>query len=169
MLSVMVPTPSARHSATPIWGCMSVGKPGYGRVLTLQEYSVGRPTTRMESPCSITSQPISISLAEMASMCWGMMRFTVTSPLVTAAAIMNVPASIWSGMMVYSVPCSRSTPVMRITSMPAPLIFAPMEFSMLATSTMWGSLAAFSMIVVPRASDAASIRLMVAPTEAISR
>ena len=65
---------------------------------------------------SVTSQPISISFAEIASRCFGMTFCTITSPRVIAAAHINVPASIWSGMIEYSVPCSLWTPRMRSLS-----------------------------------------------------
>ena len=54
-------------------------------------------------------------------------------------------------------------------SVPAPLMSAPMEFRKLARSTMCGSLAAFSMVVVPWASAAAIMMFMVAPTDTTSR
>ena len=71
--------------------------------------------------------------------------------------------------MVYSLPWSRDTPLMRITSVPAPLMSAPMLFRKLAKSTTCGSLAAFSMVVFPAAIVAAIITLMVAPTETTSK
>ena len=67
--------------------------------------------------------------------------------------------------MAYVPPWSLSTPKMRMVSVPAPLMFAPMEFKKLARSTICGSLAAFSMTVVPSASAAAIIMFIVAPTE----
>ena len=60
------------------------------------------------------------------------------------------------------------TPVMRITSVPAPLIFAPIHTRKLATSTTCGSFAALIMDVCPSAHTEASITLMVAPTETLS-
>lgn len=48
-------------------------------------------------------------------------------------------------------------------------IFAPMLFRKLATSTTWGSFAAFSMVVFPSAMAAAIIILMVAPTDTLSK
>ena len=56
-----------------------------------------------------------------------------------------------------------------MTSVPAPMMSAPMELRKLARSTMWGSLAAFSMTVRPSARVAASMMFMVAPTETMSR
>ena len=56
-----------------------------------------------------------------------------------------------------------------MTSVPAPMIWAPMELRKLARSTMWGSLAAFSMMVMPWARAAASMMFMVAPTDTMSR
>ena len=130
---------------------------------------LGLPTTRTASSNSVTSQPISASLAEIASRCLGITFLTITSPLVAAAAHMKVPASIWSGITEYSVPWRRPTPRMRITSVPAPLILAPMLFRKLATSTTWGSLATFSRMVCPSARAAAIMMLMVAPTDTTSR
>ncbi|MNN99659.1 hypothetical protein D3C81_2193630 [compost metagenome] len=61
-------------------------------------------------------------------------------------------------------PFSSDTPSMRIVSVPAPLILAPIEFNSVATSIISGSLAAFSIVVEPLARVAASIILIVAPT-----
>ena len=169
ILSVTTLVPSASASVTVICGCISVGNPGYGSVLISVCTWLGRPTTRTASSNSVTSQPISISFAEIASRCFGMTFCTITSPRVIAAAHINVPASIWSGMIEYSVPCSLWTPRMRITSVPAPLTLAPMLFKKFATSTTCGSFAGFSMIVSPSASVAAIMILIVAPTDTISR
>ena len=49
------------------------------------------------------------------------------------------------------------------------MMSAPMELRKLARSTMWGSLAAFSMTVLPAARTAESMMFMVAPTETMSR
>ena len=169
MLSVTMLVPSARASVTVIWGCISVGNPGYGRVLMSVCLCLGLPTTRTASSNSITSQPSSISFALIASRCFGITFCTIMSPRVIAAAHINVPASIWSGIIEYSVPCNLWTPLIRITSVPAPLIFAPILFRKFATSTTWGSFAGFSIIVSPSARVAAIIILIVAPTETTSR
>ena len=58
---------------------------------------------------------------------------------------------------------------MRITSVPAPLTDAPMLDRKLARSTMWGSLAALWMQVVPLADTAVSMQFTVAPTLGMSR
>ena len=57
--------PQHRPSVTAIWGCISVGKPGYGRVFTCVCLSGLEATTRTASSDSVTSQPISDSFAEM--------------------------------------------------------------------------------------------------------
>ena len=85
------------------------------------------------------------------------------------AANMKVPASIWSGITAYSDPWSFSTPTIRITSVPAPRILAPMLERKFAISTTWGSLAAFSMMVRPEARTAAIMMFIVAPTDTLSR
>ena len=60
--------------------------------------------TRTASSYSITVHPISISLAEIHSKCLGITFLIKTSPPVAAAAHINVPASIWSGIVEYTVP-----------------------------------------------------------------
>ena len=108
-------------------------------------------------------------LAVIDSKCFVIQFFKVKSPLVATAASINVPASIWSGTTEYvAFPCNFSTPLIFITSVPAPRISAPMVFKKLATSTIWGSFAALSIVVVPLAKTLASITLIVAPTETIS-
>lgn len=74
--------------------------------------------------------------------------FNKNIPLVIAAATINVPASILSGIIPCSVPVKTSTPSIRIVSVPAPIIFAPCDFKKLAKSTISGSRATFSMTVV---------------------
>ena len=54
---------------------------------------------------------------------------TFTSPPVMAPAMMNVPASMRSGMMRCFAPCSLLTPCTRMVDVPAPSIFAPILFS----------------------------------------
>ena len=168
MLSVTVLVPSAIPKSTAICGCISVGKPGYGSVVTCVCFKCPSDITLTESSNSSTWQPTSNSFAVVASRCFGMTSFTSTLPPVAATANMNVPASIWSGMTEYSVACNFSTPTILMTSVPAPLIFAPMLFKKFATSTTWGSLAAFSITVLPSAMAAAIIILIVAPTETLS-
>ena len=56
-----------------------------------------------------------------------------------------------------------------MTSVPAPLIFAPIEFRKFARSTTCGSRAAFSMTVSPFAFTAARMMFIVAPTVTMSR
>ena len=50
--SVMTEVPFARHRSVPIGGCISVGKPGYGSVLTFTRRSVLAPLTSTESSFS---------------------------------------------------------------------------------------------------------------------
>ena len=60
------------------------------------------------------------------------------------------------------------TPAIRIVSVPAPRILAPMLFRNVAISIISGSRAAFSSIVCPLARTAAKIMLMGAPTDTVS-
>ena len=93
----------------------------------------------------------------------------VISPFDAIAANINVPASIWSGTIEYvAFPFNSLTPFIFITSVPAPLMSAPIVFKKFAKSTIWGSFAALSIVVVPSARTAASITFIVAPTETIS-
>ena len=157
----MILVPLHKASVTPICGCISVGNPGYGRVFTCVLVRSPFDTTRTASSNSSTSQPISTSFAIVASKCFGITFSTVTSPLVAAAANMNVPASIWSGITEYSVLWRRCTPRILITSVPAPLMLAPMLFRKFATSTTCGSFATFSRMVSPSAIAAAIIIAMI--------
>jgi len=98
------------------------------------------------------------------------MQFFITiSPFVAKAASINVPASIWSGTIEYVILFFNSfTPFTLITSVPAPRISAPRVFKKLATSTICGSFAALSIVVVPSAKTLASNTFIVAPTETTS-
>ena len=124
----------------------------------------------MESLQDSTFIPISSNLAVKQSKCSGIQFFIVISPLVATAANINVPASIWSGTTLYEVfPDNFFTPLIFIKSVPAPRISAPIAFKKFATSTTWGSFATFSIIVVPSAKTLASITLIVAPTDTLSK
>ena len=127
------------------------------------------PITLTPFSCSSTVHPTSISFATTGFM-WSIITLsTKMSPLVMAAATMYVPASILSGITVCSTASSFSTPVIFMVLVPAPLTFAPILFRKLARSTISGSSAAFSMVVVPSASTAAIMMFSVAPTEGKSR
>ena len=125
--------------------------------------------TLIQSSPSTSLQPISRSFAVIDSRCFGITSLITISPLVAAAAIINVPASIWSGIIEYVQPWSLFTPLILITSVPAPLILAPIALRKFATSTICGSFAAFSRIVSPSAIHDAIIRLIVAPTVTTSK
>ena len=169
MPSVIVLMPPARQSAAANCGCISVGKPGYGMVFIFTLRSLPELLTVTESSPAMTVTPISRSLAEMDSRWRGMTLFILTSPPAAAAATIYVPASIWSGIIVYVPPWRLSAPFILTESVPAPRTSAPIEFKKFAKSTICGSLAAFSMTVLPRAMDAARIIFIVAPTETLSR
>ena len=79
------------------------------------------------------------------------------------------PTSIMSGNMVWSAPCSLSTPSMVSRFDAMPLIFAPMALSILHSCWMYGSQAALYIVVVPLASTAAITMFAVPVTEASSR
>ena len=85
-------------------------------------------------------------------------------PFVSVAAARYVPASILSEGMKQSPPFNSETPVICISSVPAPSIFAPIELRKFAKSTTSGSLAAFLKIVSPSAKTAAMIKFSVPVT-----
>ena len=170
MPSFIILVPSAIERTTPIWGCKSVGKPGYGRVFILALEGRESHQTLKVSPSSSTLPPISKIFAVKQSKCFGIQLWIFTSPLEAIAASIKVPASIWSGTIEYvALPDNFFTPLILITSVPAPWISAPIVFKKLATSTTCGSFAALSIVVVPSAKTEASITLIVAPTETVSR
>lgn len=71
MLSFIVLLPSAIERTTPICGCKSVGKPGYGKVFTVALFGLLLQATLIESPKSSTTPPISNILAVTQSKCSG--------------------------------------------------------------------------------------------------
>ena len=94
MLSFIVLLPSAIERTTPICGCKSVGKPGYGKVFTVALFGLLLQATLIESPKSSTIPPISNILAVTQSKCSGIQFFINISPLEATAASINVPVSI---------------------------------------------------------------------------
>ena len=88
---------------------------------------------------------------------------------VTAASPISEPTSMKSVPIVWSVPCSFATPSIDRILEPIPVIFAPIEFSMLHRSWTCGSLAAFNILVVPIARTAAISAFSVPVTDASSR
>ena len=96
----------------------------------------------------------------------GSMPRTVTGPPMSAPPVRNVPASMRSPTVVCSQGCrlSTGTPSTSMSDEPPPDTRAPMAFSMFARSTISGSRAAFSTVVVPSAATAAMSRFSVAPT-----
>ena len=69
-----------------------------------------------------------------------------------------------SGSTLWRAPLSRGTPSITIREVPAPVIFAPILLRQSATSAISGSRAAFSITVMPWASDAAMSAVWVPPT-----
>jgi DNA polymerase-3 subunit gamma/tau len=61
----------------------------------------------------------------------------------------KLPATIRSGITLYSTPCSCETPSTRIWSVPAPRTLAPILLSKFWRSTISGSLAALLIVVTP--------------------
>ncbi len=88
----------------------------------------------------------------------------IISPLLAAAIIINVPASILSGIIVYLTGFNPETPLILTVSVPAPLILAPIDVRKLAIFTISGSFAAPSITVTQSPKTEFNIRFSVAPT-----
>ena len=86
------------------------------------------------------------------------------SPFVIAAANAQVPVTIRSGRVAWVAGFRFDTPSIFIVCDPRPEIFAPIAIKNSPRSTTSGSLAAFSIVVIPFASVAAVIIFSVAPT-----
>ena len=91
------------------------------------------------------------------------------SSAIAAAMIKYVAASMRSGMISCKHPPRFETPSITIVLVPIPWILAPILFNNVAISIISGSLAAFSIVVLPLAYTAAIIILIVAPTLEISK
>ena len=112
-----------------------------------------------------TFTPASTNFSIIALKCSTLTFLIVTSPFDRAAAIAKVTASMRSGIISYLAPDRYFTPFISILGEPWPLIFAPILFKKLAKSTVSGSQAAFSIIVVAGVRVAAIITFAVANTE----
>ena len=75
-----------------------------------------------------------------------------------------MPATIRSARVACVVGCNSFTPVIVISGVPKPSIFAPIETRNSPRSTTSGSRAALSIVVTPFARTAAVIIFSVAPT-----
>ena len=71
-------------------------------------------------------------------------------------------------MTLYSLPNKSATPSIFNVSEPAPETLAPIAFKQLAKSTISGSRAAFSIVVMPSANAAAIIKFSVPVTLTVS-
>ena len=102
IFSVMTLLPSARHSRAMSCACRSVGKPGYGWVVT-SAGSSRRPEETTHAAvvaCSTLTPMLAEPVHHGHHVVEPARSASSTSPLVMAAAIMNVPASMRSGMTV---------------------------------------------------------------------
>src|SRR3989344_3341205 len=91
------------------------------------------------------------------SKCSGSQFFIKILLFVAAAKRANAPASILSGIVLYSPPFNFPTPSIVMKGVPAPLILAPHEFKKLAKLSISGSQAQFFKIVLPLAREEAII------------
>ena len=161
--------PLATDIKTMNCACMSVGKPGYGCVLTSTLLKASPPATVRPLSSTLILAPASFSLSMQASRCAGSQPRSVTCPRVRAAATMKVPASIRSGMTVNVVGCKASIPWIVTIEVPAPSIRAPIPVRTSASATISGSRAAFLRTVVPSARTAVIMRFSVPVTVGISK
>jgi len=90
-------------------------------------------------------------------------------PFVKAAAIINVPVSILSGIISADTGFRFETPSIVITDVPAPLILAPILFNTSARAIISGSRAVFLKVVTPSATAAAIIIFSVPVTVMVSK
>ncbi len=167
--SVTIDVPSLIAASVTIIACRSVGNPGYGSVTT--SIARGRRSIRTVNASGPTSidAPASASFSSTISR-WPARPFrTVTMPPATAVPMAQVPATIRSGTTWCSTACSVAGPSISSVDVPMPPIFAPIRVSISAMSTISGSRATLSIIVVPFARVAARRRFSVAPTLGKSR
>ena len=152
-------------------GCASVGKPGYGPVMT------GIGALRFPSERSLTlelfdiiSQPHSESECNTVEKCCGSTPRSSTSPPAAAQAQRYVADTILSGIIRCPTrPGDRAPPRTLTVALPAPVTWAPILFKKLCSSSISGSRAAFMMTVSPSAAQAQSMAFSVAPTLGIGR
>ena len=116
--------------------------------------ALSRATTQPPSAAS-TETPILLSLSTTAIISQSLQLVTVSSPAVIAAAAINVPASILSGITSYSTGVSSFIPSIVNRGEPMPLILAPILLRQFARSAISGSHAADSITVRPPANVAA--------------
>ena len=88
----------------------------------------------------------------------------VICPRVTAAATINVPVTIRSGMTSIRARSKRSHPSIVMVSVPAPIISAPIAFRNAANPEFLAHLPHYMIVVDPSARTAAIIIFSVAPT-----
>src|SRR6476659_5579634 len=154
-------TPVAWESSTDVGGWRSVARPGYGAVSMSVALYV--PAPRPEPSTSMVSAPQPIptptrSAAEMNAARWSHEApSSVICPPVTAAAVMNVPASMRSGMTRCSAPRRRLRPSISMVSGKVRSTAAPIAWRNAIRSSTSGSWAAGRMTLVPSAGVAARV------------
>ena len=118
---------------------------------------------------TVNLQPASSNFDIIGTICSGITFKIFTFPFVIAPAHKKVPASILSGITLYFTDFNSFTPLISITFVPSPEIFAPIFFNIFIISTISGSRAAFVIVVFPSARTVARIIFSVAPTLGKSR
>ena len=136
----MVLMPAACVISAMYCACMSVGKPGWGSVVTLEACSVrGARTRRLSGPSSMRT-PVSRSLSMTARRCAGRQLRISTSPPAMAQAAMKVPVSMRSGITrVLGAAAARPRPRCGWWGRPRPGCARPCRTSRSARSSTSGS------------------------------
>ena len=142
-----------------------MGNPGKGSVIISTGIILLSLISRViDWSLEIICAPAFLRFKRIASILFESILLIVIFPFVKAAAIRYVPASILSAGILKVVPFSLFTPLILISSVPAPIMFAPIEFKKSARSEISGSLATLLSIVSPSAREAAIIRFSVPVT-----
>ena len=126
-----------------------MGKPGYSCVVMFTpRNSLARFTSIQSGPVS-TSICIERIIYKGTAKCAGLQCVILMVLCVAAAMAINAPASKRSGIICACPPRNCATPSMTISGEPAPFIFAPHAFKNSASATTSGSMAAFTIWLVP--------------------
>ena len=170
IFSVMIDVPSACVASAMYCACMSVGKPGYSsvtmsaalmRIVAHHAHGVRR-VARLDSDFVPAFRAARRDVRDRSPRHSDLRRSC-------APAMMNVAASMRSGMILCFAPCSLLTPFTRMVEVPAPSICAPILFSRSARSATSGSRAQFCMTVSPSARVAAMSKSSVPVTVILSK
>ena len=170
MVSVMRETPLARVISAISCACRSVGKPGNGAVVTSTGRDAGAVARHAQAgigrvistpACASTSSPACSSSGARSRA----LRRRRSWPPPSHRCRSRCGRAARGGARRQA--CGTPSTTMR--EVPAPVIFAPILLRQSATSLISGSRAAFSITVVPLASEAAINAVCVPPTVTLGK